>query len=171
MGREEFADLSDLRRRQAGQHVGEIFLRVQAAPPATDQDGIDHRAAPSRLGMADEEPSLATDRRRANVILDQIVVDLEASVGQIPDQGVVLVQKVIHGFAQRAFRQQPGLKFLSVFLHRLPDRGRPLLANPVALGGVEQPDVIFQPIELAHLADEPNRFAERFLQGLIEPSS
>jgi hypothetical protein len=31
--------------------------------------------------------------------------------------------------------------------------------------------VIFQPIELAHLADEPNRFAERFLQGLIEPSS
>src|SRR5579883_3206616 len=59
MGGEEFADLSDLCRRQAGQHIGEIFLRVQASPPATDQDGIDHRAAPSRLGVTNEEPSLA----------------------------------------------------------------------------------------------------------------
>ncbi len=102
MGREQFVDLRDLRRGQAGQDVGEIFLRVQATPPATDQDRIDHRAAPSRLGVANEEPSLAAHRRRANVILDQIVIDLKASVLQLPDQGTVLVQKVIHGFGQRA---------------------------------------------------------------------
>ena len=69
MGREKFADLRDLCGRQPRQHLGEIFLRVQAAPPATDQDRIDHCAAPSGLGVADEEPSLATDRRRAEVIL------------------------------------------------------------------------------------------------------
>ncbi len=103
MGREEFADLSDLGGRQAGQHIGEIFLRVQAAPPATDQDRINHRTAPSRLGMADEQPPLAAHRRGANVILDQIVVDLKAAVFEIPDQGVILVQKIIHRLAQRAF--------------------------------------------------------------------
>ena len=59
MGREEFADLSDLGGRQASQHIGEIVLRVQAAPPATGQDGVDHRATPSGLGMADEQPPLA----------------------------------------------------------------------------------------------------------------
>ena len=59
MGREKFADFSDFRGRQAGQHIGEIVWRVQAAAPATDQDGVDHRTAPSRLGMADEEPPLA----------------------------------------------------------------------------------------------------------------
>jgi len=87
MGREEFADLSDLRRRQAGQHVGQIVLRVQAAPPATDQDRIDHGAAPSGLGMANEQPSPAAHRRRPNVILHQVVVDLEAPVRQIIPSG------------------------------------------------------------------------------------
>jgi len=94
----------DLRRRQARQHIREIVLRVQATPPATDQDGINHGAAPSRLGVANEEPALAAHRRGANVILDQIVVNLKASVVQIPDQGRVLVEQVIHRLAQSALR-------------------------------------------------------------------
>ena len=58
MGGEQVLDLSDFQRGQARQDVGEIFLRVQAAPPATDQNGIDHRTTPSGIGVADEEPPL-----------------------------------------------------------------------------------------------------------------
>ena len=54
--------------------------------------------------MANEEPSLATHRRRANIILHQVVVDLEASVGKIAVQGVILVEEVVYRFAQGALR-------------------------------------------------------------------
>jgi hypothetical protein len=52
MGREQVLDLSDRQRGQSGQHVGEIFLRVQAAPSATDQGRVDHRAAAGALYAA-----------------------------------------------------------------------------------------------------------------------
>src|SRR5579885_1349534 len=104
MGGEELADLSELCRRQAGQHIGEIFMRAQASPPATAQDVIYHRAAPSRLGVTNEEPSLAAHRRGANIVFHEVVVDLKASVLEISDQGVMLVQKIIHRLAQRALR-------------------------------------------------------------------
>ena len=77
---EQLVDLGDLRGWQAAQDVGEIFLRVQTPPPAAAQDRVNDRAAPSRIGMTDEEPALATYCRRANVVLDQVVVDLKASV-------------------------------------------------------------------------------------------
>ena len=47
-------DFGDFGRRQATEDIGEIVLRVDAAPPATEQDGVDHGAAPSRLRMTNE---------------------------------------------------------------------------------------------------------------------
>jgi hypothetical protein len=87
MGWQKSLDLGDFCGRQAGEDIAEIFPRVQAAPPATDQDRIDHGAAPSGLGMANEQPSPAAHRRRPNVILHQVVVDLEAPVRQIIPSG------------------------------------------------------------------------------------
>jgi len=60
------------------------------------------------------------------------------------------------------------LQFFGVFLHRFPEGRRLLLAQAVALGGVELADSIFQAIESADLADGPKRFADRFLQRLVE---
>ena len=40
MGGEQVLDLSDLQGGQASQDVGEIFLRVQATPPATNGDWL-----------------------------------------------------------------------------------------------------------------------------------
>jgi hypothetical protein len=37
-----------------------------------------------------------------DVILDQIVVDLELSVLQIPQQSIVLVEEIVHGLTDRA---------------------------------------------------------------------
>ncbi len=71
MSGEQVLDLSDFQRGQASQDVAEIFLRVEAASPATDQDGIDHRTAPPGLGVADEEPPFAAHRRGPDIVLHQ----------------------------------------------------------------------------------------------------
>jgi hypothetical protein len=47
-------DLGDLRRWQPTENVGEIVLGIDAAPPAAEQDRVDHCAAPSRLRMTYE---------------------------------------------------------------------------------------------------------------------
>jgi hypothetical protein len=53
---------------QAAQHIGQIFLRVDAATAATLNDGVDDRTAPAGVGMADEAPALATHHRGPHVI-------------------------------------------------------------------------------------------------------
>ncbi len=53
--------------------------------------------------MTDEQPSLSTHRSRSNVILDQVIIDLEASVLKIAEQSIVLIKEVVDGLAQRAF--------------------------------------------------------------------
>ena len=54
--------------------------------------------------MADEQPPPAAHRGRADIVLHQVVVDLEASVGKIALQGVILVEEVVYRFAQGALR-------------------------------------------------------------------
>ena len=40
---------------QATQHIGQVFLRIDAAAAATLNDGVDDGAAPAGVGMADEQ--------------------------------------------------------------------------------------------------------------------
>jgi hypothetical protein len=83
MGGQQFLDLGDLRRGQATQYIGKIFLRVEATSPTADQDRIDHHAAPSGLGMANKQPWSPPHGRRPDDVLDQVVVDLEVPIAQI----------------------------------------------------------------------------------------
>jgi hypothetical protein len=55
--------------------------------------------------MPDEQPALAADRRGTDSILHEIVVDLEATVGEIPCPGVLRVKEGVHGPAQTTLRQ------------------------------------------------------------------
>src|SRR5438132_12974543 len=82
----------DLDRGQPRQDIGQVSLRVQASSPSTDQHRVNYRTAPPHLGMADKQPSLATYRGGANVILNQVIVDLEASVLEISEQSIVFVK-------------------------------------------------------------------------------
>jgi hypothetical protein len=52
--------------------------------------------------MANEQPPLATHGRRPDIVLHQVVVDLEASIRQIPFQGLILIEELADGFAQAA---------------------------------------------------------------------
>ncbi len=56
-------------RGQASQHVGQIFLRVDATAPAALDDGVDNCTAPTCVGMTDEEPAVSTNDRRPYIIL------------------------------------------------------------------------------------------------------
>jgi hypothetical protein len=87
MGGEQLLDLRNLRGGQPAEDVAEICLRVQSSPPAADQDRINHRAAPSGLGMANEQPPPAAHCCKPDIILHQLVVDFEASVREIPRAG------------------------------------------------------------------------------------
>ena len=44
---------------QTGEDVGQVFLGVDAVAPTALDDGVDDRAAPSRVGVPDEEPAFA----------------------------------------------------------------------------------------------------------------
>src|SRR5205807_8567853 len=80
---EQFVDLVVLHRGQACEHVTEIFLRIEATSPAADQDRVNHRAAPSRLGMANKPPASPPQGCRPDGLLHQVVVDLKAPIAQI----------------------------------------------------------------------------------------
>ena len=103
--RKQRIDAIDCDGRQTAENVGEVILRINAAAAAADENGIDHSAAPAGIGMTNKQPSFASDSSRPNGILNQIVIDFKTSVLQIPDEELVLVQKVRNCLAKRTFRK------------------------------------------------------------------
>ena len=55
-------DLVVLHRGEALQNIGEVILRIDAPAAATLDDRINDSAAPTGIGMTDEEPAAASDR-------------------------------------------------------------------------------------------------------------
>ena len=56
--RDDFRDLAVGHVRQPREDFTEIRVRVEAAPPAAFDDGVDDGAALAGLGVTDEEPVL-----------------------------------------------------------------------------------------------------------------
>lgn len=100
VGREELGDLSDVHRRQTPQHIGQVGLGIDAPPPATDDQRVDHRGAPTGVGVPQEEPPATTDRGNADRVFDQIVVDFVGPRLEIAGEGRVLVEEIVHRLAQ-----------------------------------------------------------------------
>ena len=97
VGGQQRFDLRDPEPWEPSEHVGEVRLRIDAAAPAAHDHGVDDGTAPAGIRMADEEPALPPHGRRANGILDEVVVDLEAAIAEIPDQRLVLINEVPQG--------------------------------------------------------------------------
>jgi len=66
----ERSDLGDLGRWQAREQIFQIIERVDPVPPATAQQGINHRTAFPGFGMPDEQKILFSKGTGPNRILD-----------------------------------------------------------------------------------------------------
>ena len=114
------------------------------------------------------QPAPAADGGGPDRVLDEVVVDLEPPVTQVPHQSLVFITEVVDGFAQGALRQQLGLQFLGFDSHRLPDRRGLLLTQSVALDRREAPGFVFNPIQQPDLKDEPERLGAVFPERGVE---
>src|SRR3954468_17220911 len=112
---------------QSGQHVAHIFPWINAAATAAHDDTVNDRAAPSRVGVPNEQPVLLAHGAGPNRILGQIVVYLQTPVLQIPVQRLP--------FGQGALRQTTGQDRLQSGLERFQEWRRHLLAQFQSCGG------------------------------------
>ena len=74
MLRQQWVNLGDVDGRQSAQNLGEVFLRVDRATAATDDEGVDHSTAPTGVGMPDEEPAAAANGGNADRVFDEIML-------------------------------------------------------------------------------------------------
>ena len=86
---QEVGDLGNVHRGQPAQDVGEVFLGVDPATAATDDQGVDDGTAPTRVGMPDEEPPATANCRNADRVFDQVM----------PTAGLCRVADSIHAFS------------------------------------------------------------------------
>jgi len=68
--RRELFDLGDLGRWQTREQILQIIKGVDAMPPATAQQGVNHRAAFPGFGMPNELPILLSKCAGPNGVLD-----------------------------------------------------------------------------------------------------
>ena len=61
------------RRGEPGEEVAQVVKWVQAPPAAALDDRVDDRPPLAGVSLADEEPVLLADRRRADRVLDRIM--------------------------------------------------------------------------------------------------
>ena len=80
-----------------GENVLQVSVRVEAATPATFDDGVNDGATFSGISVSHEQPVLLADGRGTNGIFDQVVVDLHPAVCQINRQGAPKAQRIING--------------------------------------------------------------------------
>ncbi len=96
-------DLPVRERGQAGEHVAQVGLWVDATAATGFDDREQDGAALACLSLADEQPVLLADRRWPDGVLDGVVVDLDATVFEIHGEhgphGQRVVDRSAHGTA------------------------------------------------------------------------
>src|SRR5687768_11752260 len=96
---------------QAGEDVAEVAVGIEAAATAAFDERINDGAAFAGSGFADEEPVFLSDGGGANGILDQIIVDLDATVPQVNLQGAPLAQSIVNRLSEQALWQMEAARF------------------------------------------------------------
>ena len=126
-------------------------------PFAVLHDGVDHGGLVTRLFRAEEEPVFCTELDGAHGVLDEVVVDLEPAVLQIPREGVPVPLSVGEGFADRALRAVLGQGGLHGGLDPRDDGGAAQcpLAFPQGGAGLCFPQVFFNAVEACDEQDDP----------------
>ena len=105
--RGDLGDLAGGHLRQTGEHFTQVGQRIEAAPPAALDDGVEDGSAFSGLSFANEEPVFLAEGGGADGVLDPVIVDGDAAVAQEGFERGPLLKGVGDGFSQRALRQIP----------------------------------------------------------------
>ena len=103
-GRELF-DLCDLGGGQTGEQVFQIIERIDAMPPTTAQQGVNHCAAFPRFRMPNEHPIAFSKRAWTNRIFDFVVINFKNAVGDKLVQSRPSFQRVINRLSKQTLRQ------------------------------------------------------------------
>jgi len=76
----ELVDLGDLGRGQPGEQIREIFEGIDPVPPATAQQGVNHRAPFPGFRMPKEQKILFSKGAGPNQIFQEIGVNFQDAV-------------------------------------------------------------------------------------------
>ena len=122
---------------QAGEHVREVFLGVDAQPTAVFHDGVEDGAFLTGLLIAEEQPVFRTNFGRANRVFHKIVANFHPAIGKISFEVGPLVDGVADGFAEFALGQDgaPEGEFVDGALEPPVDHAAFAGAHGLAQGG------------------------------------
>ena len=117
--------------------LAQVGVGIEPAAAAALDDGVDDGAALAGVGGADEEPVLLAERGGADGVFDQVVVDLQAAVGQVEQEGGPLAEGVVDRLAEQASGQDAPLLLPVAAAGSAAARGRAALSQ----GAGERPQL------------------------------
>ena len=105
VGRGEACSLAGQHAGQAGEHVGEIFLGVDAQAAAVFNDGVEDGALLTGHLIADKQPVFCSKFGRTDRVFDEVVADFHSTIAKIGFEVGPLVDGIADGFAEFALGQ------------------------------------------------------------------
>lgn len=94
---------------QSLQYVAQPRIRLLAVDLCSLDQAVDLGTGRSVLGRVAEQPGLATNDKRLDRALSQIVVDWQITSLDVTHQPAPVIRQIIHGLAQHALRRHLGL--------------------------------------------------------------
>lgn len=101
--------LACLHPGQARKNVGEVFTNINFQAAAVFHNGVEDGAFATGLAVSNEQPVFLAKLGRPDGVFNQVVVDLDPAVCQIPFEILPLIESVGDGFSQFALRKYPAL--------------------------------------------------------------
>ncbi len=93
---------------QPGEDVAQVGVRIKAPPTAALDDGIEDGAAFPGIGLPDEHPVFLAEGGGTDGVLHQVLIDLDASVGEVIAEQRPQVERLVDGQAHPAARKKKG---------------------------------------------------------------
>lgn len=157
--RGEFGHVFVFARRDSFDQVFEVAIGFQAMVTAVFDDGVEHRATPSRFFCSDEEEVLFSDRCGSHGIFDEVVINLYPSVFEVNSESGPLPKGVSDGLSEQAFGKvlTTGLKMEERPVEALDDGATLLLPGDLSdfWACPTLTEFAFDPVEDLDLPQDP----------------
>jgi hypothetical protein len=154
---------------QAGEHVREVFLWVDAQTSAVFDAGVEDGALLAGHFIADEQPVLGSKFGRAYRVFDEVVADFHTSVAKVGFEVGPLADGIADGFPEFAFGEDGTTEselvedFLDAPVDYAAFGGANGFTHCWTGFGVAQP--FFDMIEVDKLSEDPGDETRRLVHG------